>query len=97
TFHSSIVRESDGTIKAWGQGIGHTGLASNPAGGAPVHTGNVLRPQEISVANGYDFTGNILHFTGGSRVEGSQQQQFALLTTTGLYIWGIPGTLVSTD
>lgn len=79
TFHASMVREADGRVMVWGQGISATAA-------------NVLSPQEVSVDNGYNFTGSILRFTGASS---ATSQQFALLTTTGLYVWGTRTNLVA--
>lgn len=79
TFHASMVREADGKLMVWGQGISPTAT-------------NVLSPQEVSVNNGYNFTGSILRFTGASS---ATSQQFALLTTTGLYVWGTRTNLVA--
>ena len=83
-FHSSMVKESDGKILVWGQAIAYNGTGS---------TGNVLVPQEVNATNYPGLTGDILKFAAGSDVN---QQQFAVLTTTGLFIWGgSTGSLVS--
>lgn len=84
-FHSSMVRESSGEVKVWGQGIAFNGTGQ---------TGNVLVPQVMNSTNYPGLTGSILKFAGGSN---QNTQQFAILTTTGLFIWGgTTGTLVST-
>lgn len=83
-FHSSMVKEADGKIKVWGQGIAFDGTGSS---------GNVLVPQELNATNYPGLTGSILKFAAGSDVN---EQQFAVLTTTGLFIWGgSTGSLVS--
>lgn len=84
-FHSSIVRESDGTVKVWGPGALPDGYGE---------TGNALTPTEVSPANGYAYTGSILRFTAASN---EKQQQFAILTTDGLYSWGNSGQLLHAD
>lgn len=83
-FHSSMVKESDGTIKVWGQGIAYNGTGTN---------GNITTPQVLNSTNYPGLTGDILKFAGGST---TNDQQFAVLTTSGLFIWGgAAGTLVS--
>ena len=86
-FHSTLVRESDGKVKAWGQGIAQDGTGQ---------TGNVAPPQEVNSTNygtgTNQLSGTILKFAGASN---QNDQQFAVLTTSGLYIWGgAAGTMV---
>jgi|GEM_PF-1358786 len=81
-FHSSMVRESDGKIKVWGQGTKHNGTDQ---------TNNYLVPMEVNSTNYPLLTGDVLKFTGASNV---QTQQFAVLTTTGLFTWGNAGVLI---
>lgn len=82
-FHSTILKESDGTVKVWGERA------------APSGTTSVLSPIAVTPANGYTYTGEILKITLGSF--GQNNVQYAILTTDGLYMWGSPGTLVHTD
>ncbi|MDX9705254.1 MAG: Ig-like domain-containing protein, partial [Weeksellaceae bacterium] len=86
-FHSTLVKEVDGTIKVWGQGIGN-----NASGGMT----NVLTPQPLNATNYPKLTGSILKIAGGSEGSGTNSAQFAVLTTDGLFIWGHQGYLVST-
>lgn len=81
TFHSSIVKETDGVVKIWGQGTGYNG-------------NDIAPPQIINSTNYPGLTGTILKFTGGSS---KLDQQFAILTTNGLFVWGKPGTLLSSS
>ena len=89
-FHSSMVREADGTVKVWGQGVAQNGTGNN---------GNVLTTSDpAGVLHGDNYgsgtnrlTGTVLKFTGASS---SNNQQFAVLTTNGLYIWGDQNVLV---
>lgn len=81
-FHSSMVREADGKIKVWGQGTQHNGTGQS---------GNYLVPMEVNSMNYPLLTGDILKFAGASNV---QTQQFAVLTTTGLFSWSSSGVLV---
>lgn len=84
-FHSSMVKEANGIIKVWGQGIAYNGTGTS---------GNVLVPQILNSENYPGLTGTILKFTGGSA---TNNQQFAVLTTDGLFVWGgVTGSLVST-
>lgn len=81
-FHSSMAKEYDGTLKVWGQGI-----LQNSA--------NSLTPTIVNAANfgtgTNQLSGMILKFAGGSN---SNTQQFAVLTTLGLFIWGNANVLV---
>ena len=69
SYHGTIFKAEDGKYYV-------TGAAASPTGT------DLLTPLEISVANGYSFTGNIMHaaaFDVGS---------YVLLTTDGLFAWG---------
>lgn len=86
-FHSSMAKEYDGTLKVWGQGALQNGSGS---------ANNALVPRIVNSANygtgTNQLSGTVLKFAGGSNVN---QQQFAVLTTSGLYIWGgAVGTMV---
>lgn len=80
TFHSSITKEGDGVFKIWGANTPPNGINSQ------------LSPTIINPANGYNYAGTPLKVAAGSYY--SQAAQFALLTTEGLYMWGIVETLV---
>lgn len=82
SFHSTMLKESDGTVKVWGEWSAASGFA------------NVLSPIAVTPANGYNYTGEILKFTIGSN--NALATQFAVLTTDGLYVWGTEGGLVNT-
>lgn len=75
-FHSSMVKESDGKVKVWGQGMAFNGTGQ---------TNNILVPQEVNSTNYPGLTGTILRIAAGSD---TNNQQFAVLTTTGLFVWG---------
>lgn len=83
-FHSSMAKEFDGTLKVWGQGVTQS-------------SGNALTPMIVNAANygtgTNQLSGTVLKFAGGSNVN---TQQFAVLTSNGLYIWGNAGVLVPT-
>lgn len=78
-FHSTIVKESDGTVKIWGQGSASNGSS------------HIAPPQIINATNYPGLTGDVLKFTAGSI---GTSHQFAVLTTKGLFVWGIQGTLI---
>lgn len=80
TFHSTMARQSDGTVLVWGELMGSDG------------TSNILTAQELNSTNYTALTGQVLKFTGASA--DINTSQFAVLTTTGLFVWG-HGTLGS--
>lgn len=90
-FHATIVKESTGVFRVWGQQSKANGVDHN------------LYATDIIPANGYTYTGDILKATIGSYGAGSNrnediiQHQFALLSTDGLYVWGETNTLVSSS
>ncbi len=85
TFHSTIVREYDGKIKVWGQGIAQNGSGQSNNVAPPI----VLDGSFGTGAN--QLTGKILKFAGGSN---NNNAQFAVLTENGLYFWGSSGVMV---
>ncbi|WP_353119569.1 hypothetical protein [Myroides odoratus] len=82
SFHATLVREYDGKVRVWGQGIGQSGA-------------NIAPPIELNGTNygtgANKLTGAVLRFAIGGA------HQFAVLTTEGLYIWGVSGQLVPTN
>lgn len=83
-FHSTILKESDGTVKVWGQGASATNT-------------RLTTPLIVSPANGFNYQGQILKVTLASEASiADSGQQFAILTTEGLYVWGGTGKLVNT-
>jgi alpha-tubulin suppressor-like RCC1 family protein len=86
TFHATMVKESNGVVKIWGQGTGYTSTIGT--------TGpNIAPPQAITSATYPGLTGTILRMASASN---STAHQFAVLTTTGLFIWGNTNVLVNT-
>lgn len=83
-FHGTIIKESGGGYKIWGQATASNGID------------NLFTPTEIIPANGYNYTGQTLKAAMGTAGNSSGNAQFALLTTDGLYVWGTAGYLVST-
>lgn len=92
SFHATVIKEADGTFKAWGEAT------------APNGTSDLLTPTAITPANGFNYTGTPLKVTSGSYYyapsgsTGSTVQylnhQHALLTTDGLYVWGDAATSI---
>jgi alpha-tubulin suppressor-like RCC1 family protein len=82
-FHSTVVRNSNGSFSVWGQEIANNGIS------------NVLVPQDLSSAN-YPALGThkVLKVTIGSN--GNNHQAFAL-TSNGLFTWGVRGLVVATS
>lgn len=82
-FHSTLVREANGDVKTWGENAAADG------------NNHLLTPTIVNAANGFSYTGTILRTAVGSNY--IYNDQFALLTSTGLYVWGVAGNLVSTN
>ena len=79
SYHQSIAKTPDGLI-TWGEDMDSNG-------------GNALAIQEISPANGYNFTGTVLQYA----VSGNSDGQGFLATTDDLYAWGGVGEVVTSD
>ena len=73
-FHSTLVREANGDVKTWGENAASNG------------NNHLLTPTIVNAANGFSYTGTILRTAVGSNY--IYNDQFALLTSTGLYVWG---------
>ncbi len=83
-FHSSLVKETDGTVKVWGEGISNSG-------------GNVAPPIALDSTNFPALTGTVLKVTGASNVNGSTiEEQFAALPQIFCLSGGCSGTLTAT-
>ena len=79
SYHQSIARTENGYI-TWGEDMSSNG------------TGDPIM-QEISPANGYNFTGSIVQYA----VSGNSGGQAFLLTTTNLYAWGSVDEVVNSS
>lgn len=82
-YHSTLIKEANGTVKVWGASSASNGSNHN------------LAPVAVTPGNGYNYQGSILKMTGGS--SGGINAQFAILTTAGLYVWGAEGLLINDD
>jgi gliding motility-associated-like protein len=81
-FHTTIATRPNGTFTTWGEQSAPNGTTSN------------LVPVDITVANGFAFTGTPLFASLGSN--SSNSVQMFLMTTDGLYAWGTRGVVVQT-
>lgn len=81
-FRATIARGYDGKVMVWGQRSGPTGEDQAP----PLE----LNGDNYGIGEN-KLTSSILKFTMGGA------QQFAVLTTEGLYMWGKTGELVDPD
>lgn len=82
-FHSTVVREANGDVKTWGENAAASG------------TSHLTVPTLVNAINGYNYTGSILKTAVGSNW--IDNDQFALLTSTKLYIWGVQGNLINSS
>jgi len=84
-YHSSIALKSDGVYCVWGSGMQNTGLATGA---------DQLSPQDINVTNYPNLTGTVLKAALGGKNAGAAVDQGIILTTTGLFAWGIAGNVL---
>ncbi len=75
TFHSTIVTTKEG-YSIFGQ-------ATNPSG-----SGNLLSPTPMTPENGFTYEGEIRLATLGGITGGFDNNQYFILSTKGLYVWG---------
>ncbi len=91
-YHSTIAKQSDGNYLIWGQGAKPNTYGEH-----------LYEPTLITPENGFNYTGKILKATLGTRGSSNPgYDQYAIITTDGLYIWGggdpsINGVLVHTS
>lgn len=83
-YHSSIALKDNGTYAVWGSYMKSTGAADQ------------LAPQDLNVTNYPGITGSILKTALGGKNAGAQVDQAFVLTTDGLWSWGVAGNVVST-
>ncbi|WP_264538185.1 Ig-like domain-containing protein [Flavobacterium sp. N1736] len=80
SFHTTVVRTSDGSFQVWGEKIAGNG------------TSNVLTPLTINATNFTGLTGTPLKVGLGSN--SSNNVQGILLATDGLYAWSTEGAVL---
>jgi alpha-tubulin suppressor-like RCC1 family protein len=83
-YHSSIALKDNGTYAVWGSDMKNAGNADQ------------LAPQDISVANYPTLTGTVHKAAMGGKNAGAQVDQAFVLTSDGLWAWGVAGNVVST-
>ncbi|MCL7754255.1 T9SS type A sorting domain-containing protein [Polaribacter sp. Z022] len=80
SYHQSMAKIATGVV-AWGEDMGPDG------------NGDATSVTEITPANGYNYTGSIIHFA----VSGNSGGQAFLATTTNLYVWGQENEVIADD
>ena len=78
-FHQSVAQKNDGSWSGWGQHMNSDGSTA------------ATTPQDIVVANYPGLTGTPLITTTASNI---LDEQSVLLTTTGLFAWGVEGVTI---
>lgn len=81
-YHSSIALKDDGTYSVWGSSMSKTGAS------------DVTVPQDINSTNYPALTGTILKAALGGSTAGATKDQGILLTSDGLWAWGILNSVV---
>lgn len=82
-YHSSIALKTSGIYAVWGS-------AMSSAGNTDLYS-----PQDITSANYSGLTGTILKAAMGGNKGGAQVDQAILLTTDGLWAWGVVNMVLS--
>ncbi|MEN9743373.1 MAG: hypothetical protein RLZZ65_1178, partial [Bacteroidota bacterium] len=83
-YHQSVAQKSDGSWSGWGAYMASSGAAA------------VLSPQEINATNYPGLTGTPIRVATASSGSGSLEQS-VLLTTTGLFAWGVENVIFNTN
>jgi alpha-tubulin suppressor-like RCC1 family protein len=83
-YHSSIALKDNGTFAVWGSAMQKNGSSDQ------------LAPQDINSTNYTGLTGTIYKAALGGQSAGTQVDQGILLTSDGLWAWGITGKVLST-
>ncbi|WP_221391115.1 Ig-like domain-containing protein [Dyadobacter sp. NIV53] len=84
-WHNTLAKNSSGGYTTWGQYQQPGGYDGNDANGQ-------LSPADVTPANGYNYTGDVILATLGT--QGRESLSF-LLTTTGLYAWGYDNIIIA--
>jgi alpha-tubulin suppressor-like RCC1 family protein len=85
-YHSSVAQMTDGTFVAWGGGLAADG------------TSGQLSPTTINSTNYSTLPANdvVYKATIGGKGGAGNQDQAIILTNSGLYAWGLAGTVLNT-
>ncbi|MBS1512053.1 MAG: T9SS type A sorting domain-containing protein [Bacteroidetes bacterium] len=81
-YHSSIAIKDNGTYAVWGSSMSQTGAA------------DIYAPQDINTTNYTALTGTIYKAALGGKSAGAAVDQGILLTSDGLWAWGIVGNVL---
>lgn len=84
-YHSSIALKDSGTYAIWGSAMSSDGAT------------DVNSPQNINVTNYPGLTGTVLKAAVGGSKGGATKDQAVILTTDGLWAWGITGSILSSS
>jgi alpha-tubulin suppressor-like RCC1 family protein len=87
-YHSSIALKDNGVYAVWGSAMQKTGVATS---------GDQLSPQDINATNYTGLTGTIYKAALGGKSAGAAVDQGILLTSDGLWAWGIENNVLSTN
>ncbi|MEJ0103616.1 MAG: hypothetical protein WDO19_14160 [Bacteroidota bacterium] len=83
-YHSSIALKDNGVYAVWGSDMKNAGNADQ------------LSPQDISTANYSTLTGTVYKAAMGGKSANAAVDQAFVLSSTGLWAWGVAGNVVST-
>jgi len=81
-YHSSVALTYDGKYEVWGSSMSATGAA------------DLYAPKEINATNFTGLTGTVLKATIGGQGGGTAVDQAVVLTTSGLWAWGVIGKVL---
>jgi len=81
-YHASIALKTNGVYSVWGASMKSDGGTDQ------------LVPQDIDATNYPGLTGTIIKAAIGGQTSGTSVDQGILLTTTGLWAWGIEGVVL---
>ncbi|WP_193844447.1 Ig-like domain-containing protein [Flavobacterium hungaricum] len=83
SFHSTIVRTSDGSLQVWGEKVGNDG------------TTNVMSPLTINKANFTGLNSGVTVLKAALGSNSTNGTQGIVLATDGLYAWGTRGAVLA--
>ncbi|MBY0537513.1 MAG: T9SS type A sorting domain-containing protein [Chitinophagaceae bacterium] len=83
-YHSTLAITTTDTLKVWGASMGANG------------TSDVLSPTPV-ISSSYAYTGTILKYAIGGNKSGTDVDQAIILTTTGLWAWGVEDMVLETS
>jgi gliding motility-associated-like protein len=84
-YHASIAIKTNGVYSIWGTSMKADGSSDQ------------LSPQDIDATNYPGLTGTIIKAALGGKSSGAAVDQAILLTSTGLWAWGVEGNVLKTS